>query len=83
MAMKQGNLPAIVPEVFNHEQFGQFRYIKRDEEIWFVAVDVCRALDIQNPSDVVAKQLDDDEKSSVILSTNGVTNTLDNIYGKF
>ena len=81
MAMKQGNLPAIVPEVFNHEQFGQFRYIKRDEEIWFVAVDVCRALDIKNPSDVVAKQLDDDEKSSVILSTNGVTNTLDNIYG--
>lgn len=76
MAMKKENLPAVVPEMFNHEQFGQFRYIKRDEEIWFVAVDVCRALDIQNSRDVVAKQLDDDEKADVDIiytSSNGVT----------
>ena len=75
MAMKQNNLPAIVPEFFEHEQFGNFRYIKRGEEIWFVAVDLCRALDIQNPSDVVAKQLDDDEKADLDIiypSSNGV-----------
>lgn len=71
MAMKQKNLPAIVPELFEHEQFGQFRYIKRSEEIWFVAVDLCRALDIQNSRDVVAKQLDDDEKDVATIYTLG------------
>ena len=48
MAMKQNNLPAIVPELFEHEQFGQFRYIKRGEEIWFVGKDVCRVLGYEN-----------------------------------
>ena len=43
MAMKRKNLPTVVPELFEHEEFGQFRFVKRDEEIWFVAVDVCRA----------------------------------------
>ena len=70
MAMKKGNLPAIVPEVFNHEQFGQFRYIKRDEEIWFVAVDVCRALDIQNVRQNLA-EFPDDEKGVCITYTLG------------
>ena len=71
MAMKRKNLPEVVPELFEHEEFGQFRYIKRDEEIWFVAVDVCRALDIQNSRDVVAKQLDDDEKGVATIYTLG------------
>ena len=31
MAMKKKNLPELVPELFEHEEFGQFRYIKRDE----------------------------------------------------
>ena len=41
-----------------------------------MAVDVCRALDIQNSRDVVAKQLDDDEKADVDIiytSSNGIT----------
>ena len=62
MAKKRKNLLEVVPELFEHEEFGQFRYIKRDEEIWFVAVDVCRALDIQNTTQAVAK-LDDDERA--------------------
>jgi hypothetical protein len=32
---------------------------------WFVLADVCRAFDIKNPSDVAAKQLDDDEKKII------------------
>ena len=71
MAMKRKNLPEVVPELFEHEEFGQFRYIKRGEELWFVANDVCRALDIQNPRDVVAKQLDDDEKDVDTIYTLG------------
>ena len=74
MAMKRENLPAVMPEMFNHEQFGQFRYIKRGEEIWFVAVDVCHALDIKNVRQNLAN-FPDDEKADVCItytSSNGV-----------
>ena len=67
MAMKRKNLPEVVPELFEHEQFGQFRYIKRGEEIWFVAVDVCRVLEIDNVSQALTR-LDDDERGSIILN---------------
>ncbi len=36
------------------------RVMLRDEQPWFVAADVCRVLDIQNPTDAV-KGLDEDE----------------------
>ena len=36
------------------------RVMMRDEQPWFVAADVCRVLDIQNPTDAV-KGLDEDE----------------------
>ena len=70
MAMKQKNLPAIAPEVFNHEQFGQIRYIKRDEEIWFVATDVGKMLDIKKVRTTVAN-FPDDEKGVYTMGTLG------------
>jgi len=36
----------------------------KDGEPWFVAADVCRVLEIGNPSQALAR-LDDDEKSSI------------------
>ena len=72
--MEKQQVPA--PQIFQHEQFGQIRVVMIKGTPWFVAVDVCRALDIQNPRDVVAKQLDDDEKADVDIiyaSSNGVT----------
>ena len=66
MAMKRKNLPEVVPELFEHEEFGQFRFIKRGMEIWFAAVDVCNVLDIQNPT-MAVKQLDDDERAKFNL----------------
>ena len=71
MAMKRKNLPEVVPKFFEHEQFGEIRFLQQNSEIWFVAVDVCRALDIQNSRDVVAKQLDDDEKGVATIYTLG------------
>src|SRR5690242_9049033 len=47
----------------------EFRVTNRDGSPWFVLVDVCRVLEIGNPSDA-ARRLDDDEKS-----------TLDNVEG--
>jgi prophage antirepressor-like protein len=54
---------------FQSEQFGEVRVVMRDGEPWWVASDVCRVLEIGNPSDVI-RALDDDEKI-----------TLDNIEG--
>ena len=56
-------------QVFQSEQFGQVRTTIKDGEPWFVAADVCRALDIGNPRMATAR-LDDDEKNTVI-STDG------------
>lgn len=54
-------------EVFKNEQFSEVRTILIGSEPWFVAVDVCNALDIGNPSQAISR-LDDDEK--VTLTTN-------------
>ena len=67
MAMKRKNLPEVVPELFDHEQFGQFRYIKCDEEIWFATVDICRVLEIVNVTQAL-NRLDDDEKMTLCLN---------------
>ena len=62
-------------KLFDDAEYGQFRWIIIDGEVWFVAVDMCRILGLQNPRDAVAN-LDDDEKSSIVLPKNGVTNTV-------
>ena len=38
-------------QVFENEQFGQVRVIEQDGEPWFMLNDVCKVLDIKNPSD--------------------------------
>ena len=62
MAVKKKTVLPLKPKIFEHEQFGQIRFVTIDWEPWFVAVDVCRVLDIQNSRDVLAKQIPDDEK---------------------
>lgn len=53
-------------KVFNNSDFGEVRTIIRDSEPWFVAADVCRALEIKNPSDALLR-LDEDEKALVSI----------------
>ena len=62
-------------QTFEHEQFGKIRVVIIDGNPWFVPTDVCRALEIGNPSQAL-KHLDEDEKSSITLPKDGVTNTL-------
>ena len=57
-------------QTFEHEQLGLVRTTSVDGEIWFVLVDVCRALGLGNPSRV-ASTLDDDEKSTLTISKGG------------
>ena len=52
-------------KIFESEGFGQVRVLTIADEPWFVAVDVCRALDIKNGRDALSR-LDEDEKMSVV-----------------
>ena len=52
-------------QVFTSEECGEVRVLKRNNEAWFVAVDVCKCLDINNARQAVTR-LDDDEKTTVI-----------------
>lgn len=46
-------------QVFNNANFGEVRTIVKDNEPWFVAADVCRALELDRTA---TRRLDDDEK---------------------
>ena len=76
MAMKRKNLPELVPQVFEHEQFGKIRFIQQNGELWFVANDVCRVLGYSNPRDALAKHVDDDEKDVAKCDTLGGVQTM-------
>lgn len=52
-------------QIFNNPEFGEIRVIDIDGEPWFVAADVCRALDIGNPSQAITR-LDNDEVSLIL-----------------
>ena len=54
-------------QVFNNTQFGEVRSINRNGEPWFVAADVCRVLEIGNPSQALSR-LDEDERNTLILN---------------
>lgn len=58
------------PMIFNAPVFGTLRAIMKGGEPWFVAADVCRALEIGNPSQALAR-LDDDEKITTLISNEG------------
>ncbi len=56
-----------VIEIFEHEKFGKVRIVIINGRIHFVAVDVCRALEIKNSRDALTR-LEDDEKMTVDLT---------------
>lgn len=58
-------------KIFENPEFGRVRTTVIDGEPWFVAVDVCHALDIGNPSDAL-NRLDDDERT--LVSIEGASN---------
>ena len=56
--------------VFNNEEFGEVRTMTIDGEPWFVAADVCRALDLSNPT-IATNRLDEDERAKFNLGRQG------------
>lgn len=68
-------------QIFKNEEFGEVRSLIIDNEPWFVASDVCKALNIKNATDTL-KRLDDDERARFNLGRQGEANII-NEYGLY
>lgn len=68
-------------QIFKNNDFGEIRTITKNNEPWFVAIDVCNALELSNPT-VVVGRLDDDERTKFNLGRQGMTNIVSE-YGLY
>ena len=68
-------------QIFENKEFGLVRVIDIDGQPWFVATDICKALDLSNPT-VAIQRLDEDERSKFNLGRQGETNIV-NEYGLY
>lgn len=57
-------------QIFNNPDFGDVRVVMKDGIPWFVAADVCRVLELTNPT-VALERIDDDEKAKFNLGLPG------------
>ena len=57
-------------QIFNSDQFGSIRAVDVNGDPWFVAADVCRALELDNVS-MAVERLDDDERGVSPIDTLG------------
>lgn len=57
-------------QIFQSPEFGEVRTVTIDHEPWFVAADVCKALDIGD-THVAIRRLDEDEKGRCSIPTPG------------
>lgn len=69
-------------KIFENSDFGQVRTLERNNEIYFVASDVCKCLDIKNTTQAV-QRLDEDEKSMFNIGLSGGETNLVNEYGLY
>ena len=69
-------------QIFNNSEFGSVRTIQINNEPWFVASDVCNALEITNTT-MALERLDEDEKSKFNLGLSGGDTNCVNEYGLY
>lgn len=69
-------------KIYENEQFGKVRTLQIENEPYFVAVDVCKCLDIKNTTQAV-QRLDEDEKSMFNIGLSGGETNLVNEYGLY
>lgn len=65
-----------------NSEYGEIRTVTVDGEPWFVATDICRALDLSNPT-MAMERLDEDEKSKLNLGLSGGATNCVNEYGLY
>ena len=61
-------------QVFQYKN-NEVRTVEQGGEVWWVLADVCRVLDIKNPTDV-RKRLDEDERARFNLGRQGEANII-------
>ena len=54
-------------QLFEHEEFGQIRTIEIDGEIYFVGIDVAKALGYKNPRDAIYKKVRNRHKRIIAI----------------
>ena len=54
-------------KIFTNENFGEVGAVELEGNTWFIARDVCRALELDNSRQAISR-LDEDEKNTVILN---------------
>lgn len=70
-------------KIFNNKEFGEIRTTKDEHgDPWFVASDICNALELTNPT-VAVSRLDDDEKAKFNLGLSGGATNVVNEYGLY
>lgn len=57
-------------QIFNNQEFGSVRVVSKEGEPLFCLADVCKVLELSNPS-VVSQRLDDDERTKLDLGRQG------------
>ncbi len=57
-------------QIFKNDTFGEVRTVLKDNEPWFVAADVCRALELDRTWNAL-QRLEEDEKGTTSISTLG------------
>ena len=63
----------IAIQTFTNDNLGNIRIIIDNDEIWFIAIDICKCLNITNSRDAILK-LDTDEKKSLYVKNSGAGN---------
>lgn len=63
-------------QVFQNDKFGQVRTVQKDGQPWFVAADVCRALELGQVTNTI-RRLDEDEKA--LISIKGISRGNDQV----
>lgn len=60
-------------QIFDNEEFGEVRTAVVNDEPMFCLIDICKALEMSNPT-MVAQRLDEDERTKLDLGRQGETN---------
>lgn len=69
-------------QIFENSEFGEIRVVEIENEPWFVASDICKVLDLSNPT-VSVGRLDEDEKAKLNLGLSGGETNIINEYGLY
>lgn len=58
-------------QIFSNPQFGEIRTVNQNNEVWFVGKDVAEVLGYADASSAVSKNVDDEDKTTLLLQQDG------------